>query len=177
MVLQHFQILEIVITLHSYPFIPYQFILFQEAIKGLSRHSAFEGKHSSVGERSMLGVFQQVAIRIKNQKLGDIATFDHMFEGIRTTLVSTIQSSILRAENTLTNDFALRVLKALFLVKYVKEFKPPVRNLCILMQSNFGLSMTALTKDVEEVLALLENETLIQRNGDLLNISQTKSKM
>jgi len=153
--------------IQCYPFIPYQFILFQEAIKGLSRHSAFEGKHSSVGERSMLGVFQQVAIRIKDQKLGDLATFDHMFEGIRTTLVSTIQSSILRAENTLTNDFALRVLKALFLVKYVKEFKPTVRNICILMQNNFGLSITALTKDVEEVLALLENETLIQRNGDL----------
>ena len=153
--------------IQSYPFIPYQFILFQEAIKGLSRHSAFEGKHSSVGERSMLGVFQQVAIAIKDHNLGDLATFDLMFEGIQTTLVGGIQSSVLRAENTLTNKFALRVLKALFLVKYVKEFKPTVRNICILMQSNFNLSNTALTKDVEEALALLENETLIQRNGDL----------
>ncbi|MDC3309722.1 BREX system P-loop protein BrxC, partial [bacterium] len=153
--------------IQSYPFIPYQFILFQEAIKGLSRHSAFEGKHSSVGERSMLGVFQQVAIGIKDHNLGDLATFDLMFEGIQTTLVGAIQSSVLRAENTLTNKFALRVLKALFLVKYVKEFKPTVRNICILMQNNFGLSITTLTKDVLEALALLENETLIQRNGDL----------
>lgn len=41
--------------IYSYPFIPYQFALFQSAIQNLSLHNAFEGKHSSVGERSMLG--------------------------------------------------------------------------------------------------------------------------
>ena len=152
--------------IQSYPFIPYQFNLFQAAIQNLSRHSAFEGKHSSVGERSMLGVFQQVAIGIKGHQLGDLATFDRMFEGIRTALKGAIQSSILRAEKTLTNPFALQVLKALFLVKYVKEFKPTVRNICVLMQDNFGTSITALKKDVEEALALLESQTLIQRNGE-----------
>ena len=152
--------------IQSYPFIPYQFNLFQAAIQNLSRHSAFEGKHSSVGERSMLGVFQQVAIGIKGHQLGDLATFDLMFEGIRTALKGAIQSSILRAEKTLTNPFALQVLKALFLVKYVKEFKPTVRNICVLMQDNFGTSITALKKDVEEALALLESQTLIQRNGE-----------
>lgn len=153
--------------IQSYPFVPYQFELFQAAIKNLSRHSAFEGKHSSVGERSMLGVFQQVAMGIKGNQLGDLATFDQMFEGIRTALKGAIQSSIHRAENTLTNKFALRVLKALFLVKYVKEFKPTVRNICVLMQDNFGRSITALKADVEEALALLESQTLIQRNGEL----------
>ena len=44
--------------IHYYPFIPYQFALFQAAIENLSLHNAFEGQHSSVGERSMLGVFQ-----------------------------------------------------------------------------------------------------------------------
>jgi hypothetical protein len=45
----------------SYPFPGYQYDLFQMAIRGLSQHNAFEGKHSSVGERSMLGVFQEVS--------------------------------------------------------------------------------------------------------------------
>lgn len=153
--------------IQSYPFVPYQFELFQGAIKSLSRHNAFEGKHSSVGERSMLGVFQQVAVGMKERHLGDLATFDQMFEGIRTALKGPIQSSILRAENTLTSDFALRVLKALFLVKYVNEFKPTVRNICVLMQDSFTAPANALKVDVEEALALLENETLIQRNGDL----------
>ena len=153
--------------IQSYPFIPYQFTLFQSAIQNLSRHSAFEGKHSSVGERSMLGVFQQVAIGIKEHQLGDLATFDLMYDGVHTALKGAIQSSILRAEKTLTNAFALRILKALFLVKYVKEFKPTVRNICVLMHDNFDTSITALKKDVEEALALLENQTLIQRNGEL----------
>ena len=43
--------------IRSYPFIPYQFDLFQSCIEKLSKSNAFEGKHSSVGERSMLGVF------------------------------------------------------------------------------------------------------------------------
>jgi hypothetical protein len=153
--------------INSYPFIPYQFTLFQLAIQSLSTHNAFEGKHSSVGERSMLGVFQEVAKSIKGRELGDLATFDLMFEGVRTALKSGIQKSIYLAEETLTNEFAKRVLKALFLVKYVKEFKPTVRNICVLMQDNFGTSITVLKKDVEEALALLESQTLIQRNGEL----------
>jgi len=41
--------------IQSYPFIPYQFSLFQSAIQNLSKHNAFEGKHSSVGERPCWG--------------------------------------------------------------------------------------------------------------------------
>tara|TARA_B110001454_G_scaffold202908_1_gene210362 strand:+ start:13464 stop:17072 length:3609 start_codon:yes stop_codon:yes gene_type:complete len=153
--------------IQSYPFIPYQFTLFQSAIQNLSVHSAFEGKHSSVGERSMLGVFQQVAIAIKDHQLGEIATFDLMFEGIRTALKTAIQQSIIKAEKQLDNKFAIRLLKALFLVKYVKEFKPSVRNLCVLMHDSFERDIPSLKLEVEEALNLLEKETYIQRNGEL----------
>lgn len=153
--------------IHSYPFIPYQFALFQSAIQNLSLHSAFEGKHSSVGERSMLGVFQQVAIHIGDHEIGQLATFDLMFEGIRTALKSTIQRAIIQAEGHLENAFAVRLLKALFLIKYVKEFKPTVRNLCVLMLDRFNQDLPALRKRVEEALSLLEQQTYVQRNGDL----------
>jgi hypothetical protein len=153
--------------LQSYPFIPYQFGLFQSAIQNLSTHSAFEGKHSSVGERSMLGVFQQVAIAIKDHNLGELATFDLMFEGIRTALKTANQHSILKAELNLDNTFAVRLLKVLFLVKYVKEFKPTIRNLCVLMHDSFSRDIPSLKLEVEEALNLLEKETYIQRHGDL----------
>ena len=153
--------------IHSYPFIPYQFALFQAAIKCLSQHSAFEGKHSSVGERSMLGVFQEVATRIVDQDVGRLATFDLMFEGIRTTLKSNIQRSVLQAENNLDNPFAIRLLKTLFLVKYVKEFKPTLRNLCVLMLEGFEQNLLQLRQQVEEALNRLEQETYIQRHGEL----------
>ena len=153
--------------IHSYPFIPYQFALFQSAIQNLSQHNAFEGKHSSVGERSMLGVFQQVAIQIGNHEIGQLATFDLMFEGIRTALKSNIQRAIIQAENHLDSPFAIRLLKTLFLVKYVKEFKPTVRNLCVLMLDGFNQDLPALRKRVEEALSLLEQQTYVQRNGEL----------
>ena len=152
--------------IQSYPFIPYQFALFQSAIQNLSAHNAFEGKHSSVGERSMLGVFQQVTIAIKGQDVGELATFDLMFEGIRTALKTAIQQSILRAERHLDSTFAIRLLKTLFLVKYIKEFKPTVRNLCVLMHNSFERDIPSLKKNVEEALNLLEKETYIQRNGE-----------
>lgn len=117
----------------SYPFIPYQYELFQQSIQNLSQQNAFEGKHSSVGERSMLGVFQDVAKRLAGIDIGGFASFDQMFEGIRTALKSSVQQSILLAERNLDNPFATRVLKALFLVKYVKAFKPTIRNIAILM--------------------------------------------
>lgn len=153
--------------IQSYPFIPYQFALFQSVIQNLSQHSAFEGKHSSVGERSMLGVFQQVAILIGNHEIGQLATFDLMFEGIRTALKSNIQRAIIQAENHLDGPFAIRLLKTLFLVKYVKEFKPTLRNLCVLMLDGFNQDLPALRKQVEEALSLLEQQTYVQRNGEL----------
>lgn len=153
--------------IHSYPFIPYQFALLQSAIQNLSQHNAFEGKHSSVGERSMLGVFQQVAIQIGDHEIGKLATFDLMFEGIRTALKSQIQRAIILAENHLDNPFAIRLLKALFLVKYVKEFKPTVRNLCVLVLDGFNQDLPTLRKQVEEALNLLEQQTYVQRNGEL----------
>ena len=162
--------------IHSYPFIPYQYELFQMAIQGLSQHNAFEGRHSSVGERSMLGVFQEVAIKLADLELGQIATFDLMFEGIRTALKSSVQQSIQIAERNLGNEFATRVLKALFLVKYEKSFKPTARNIAILMREKFDEDEAALKRRVEEALTLLEQQTYIQRNGDLFEFLTDEEK-
>ena len=162
--------------IHSYPFIPYQFTLFQAAIQNLSIHNAFEGKHSSVGERSMLGVFQQVAVHILDHGIRELATFDLMFEGIRTALKAQIQSAVLVAERNLGDEFAVRVLKALFLVKYVKSFKATVRNISILMLDNFDRNVTDLQKQVGTALDLLEQQTYIQRNGELYEFLTDEEK-
>lgn len=151
----------------AYPFIPYQFDLFQTAIQGISLHNGFEGKHSSVGERSMLGVFREVAIAIAARPVGQLATFDLMFEGIRTSLKAAIQSAIQVAEKNLGDEFAVRLLKALFLVKYVKGFKSTLRNLSVLMLDRFDQDIPALRKKIEAALNLLEQQTYIQRNGDV----------
>ncbi|WP_282384498.1 MULTISPECIES: BREX system P-loop protein BrxC [unclassified Pseudomonas] len=152
---------------YCYPFVPYQFPLFQSAIRGISMHNGFEGKANSVGERSMLGVFREVAMAIDNEPVGQLATFDRMFEGIRGALKSAIQSAINNSERHLGDPYAVRVLKALFLVKYVKEFKATLRNLNVLMLERFGEDIPAQRKKLEAALNLLEQQTYIQRNGEL----------
>ena len=150
----------------TYPFVNYQFPLFQAAIEGISDHNVFEGRNSSVGERSMLGVVQQVAKDIGDVRVGQLATFDGMFAGIRSSLKSAAQRSIDVAERNLDNALAVRLLKALFLVKYVDGFHATVRNLTVLVYDRFGLDLPALAKQVQEALTLLETQTYIQRNGN-----------
>lgn len=159
-----------------YPFIPYQFTLFQNAMQELSRHGAFQGGYTSVGARSILSVFQQVAINVsKNNQVGEIATFDMMYEGIRSSLAS-IQSSIAIAEKNLENPLAVKILKALFLVKYIKSFKATQRNIAVLMHSNFNENQVEYNKQIEEALNILEDQTYIQRTNDVYEYLTDKEK-
>lgn len=157
--------------INTYPFVPYQFPLFQDALRGLSDHNAFEGRHSSVGERSMLGVVQEVAKNLHHEEIPALASFDAMYEGVRASIKSAAQTAIGEAENTLHDidpglaALAVRLLKALFLVKYVDGFVATPRNLTVLAYNRFGLNLPELRKQVQEALALLESQTYIQRVG------------
>ncbi|MGP6172187.1 BREX system P-loop protein BrxC [Microbacterium sp. A204] len=159
--------------INTYPFVTYQIPMFQASIEGLSDHNMFEGKNSSVGERSMLGVVQEVAKRIGGEQVGYLATFDQMFAGISAALKSSAQSAILQAERHLpdpTSDVTIlanRLLKALFLVKYVDTFKATPRNLTVLVYDRFGLDLNGLGKQVQEALNLLESQSYVQRNGNI----------
>lgn len=159
--------------IETYPFVNYQFFLFQSALVGLSENNAFTGRHQAVGERSMLGVVQQVAKEMVGAEVGELASFDRLFSGIRDTVQSLAKRAIDIAEDSLPDQdsnvtkLAVRLLKALFLVKYVKDFKATARNLAVLMYDRFGLDPSALDKDVRDALALLEAQTYVQRNGDV----------
>ncbi|MBX3104729.1 MAG: BREX system P-loop protein BrxC [Cryobacterium sp.] len=157
----------------TYPFVNYQFPLFSAALVGLSDHNAFIGRHSSVGERSMLGVVQQVAKDLGGAEIGEIAAFDNFFAGIRDTVQTSAKRSIEVAEKNLPNQgseltaLAVRLLKVLFLVKYADVFRATARNLAVLVYDRFGVNPQELMKQVEQALALLESQTYIQRNGDI----------
>jgi hypothetical protein len=161
----------------TYPFVPYQVELFQAAIINLSAHDAFEGKHRSVGERSMLGVFQEAAKQVQDRELRALAPFDLLFNGIRTALKQSGTGSLYAAEIHLRdNPLALRLLKALYLVKYVREFTATARNLSVLMLDHFDTDWLALRKRVEEALNVLEQQSYIQRNGELYEYLTNEEK-
>ena len=151
----------------TYPFVGYQFPLFQASMRGISDHNVFEGRNSSVGERSMLGVVQQVTKDIGTSEVGSLATFDQMFEGIRDSIKSAARSAIDLAEHQLENKLAIQLLKTLFLVKYVESFHATARNLTVLVYDRFGLDLPALEEAVKEALTLLETQTYVQRKGNV----------
>lgn len=153
--------------INKYPFIVYQFDLFQQCIRALSIHNAFQGKHASVGERSMLGVFQHVIQHIDNDEETALVSFDMLFEGIRSTIRGELQNAITLAEKNLDDKFAIQVLKALFMVKYYSNFKTTIKNISVLMICQIRMDLKEHEKKTQLALNLLENQTYIQRNGDI----------
>ena len=151
---------------NKFPLVPYQFDLFQQCRRALSTHNAFQGRHASVGERSMLGVFQQVIQKIEDNDDKALVSFDLMYEGIRNELRGEIQNSVILAERNLDNIFAIQVLKALFLVKYFANFKTTKRNISVLMIDDINIDIKKHEKNIDEALNILENQSYVQRNGD-----------
>ena len=150
-----------------YPFHTYQFDLFQYAIQQLSKHGVFTGKFLSVGERSMLAVFQEVAKAVRNDDVGHLATFDLMYDGISASIRGDMQTTIKMAERQLGEGIPIRILKSLFLLKWVREFKATPRNVAILLIDRPDIDIRAHEKAVLEALAQLESQSYLQRNADL----------
>lgn len=152
---------------YSYPFPAYQYDLLQEALRGLGEHNAFIGAHVSRGERSMLEIFQDVGKAYKAKPLYGFAPFDAMFDGIRQTLYTGLIAAINQAERNVPDELSVRLLKALLLVKYVREFKATVENLKVLLADSIDTDLAALGARIQEAFARLERETYVRRNGEL----------
>lgn len=160
----------------TYPFIPYQFSLFGQSIRGLSSHGAFQGAHQSVGERSMLGVFQDVVKSVASDSTDSLVSYDKFFDGLKQTIKGEIQTSILLAENHLNDPFALRVLKVLFMVKYVKGFTPTVDSISTLMVDSFDVNIATLKEEILRALTKLTDQVYIQKIGDSYEFLTDKEK-
>jgi len=150
-----------------YPFVPYQMDLFQSCISGLSQHNVFQGRHQSRGERSMLDVVQNIAKQLANKEIGTLATFDLFFDGLTSTIRGDVQTQIQQASRIL-EPFDTKVLKTLFMVKYVKEFSSNVDNITTLLVDHIlKVDIKDLKKRVEAALNNLVNQTYIQKVGEV----------
>ena len=150
----------------TYPFVPYQLDLFQRAMIGLSDNDIFQGKHTAIGERSMLNVVQRVAIEISEKEISTLASFEYFFDGISNIIRPELQSQIILAKNSL-DDFSVQVLKILFLVKYVDGFSSNVQNITTLMVDSLDVNVAELTQKVQNALNTLLSQVYIQKVGDV----------
>lgn len=146
-----------------FPFMDYQFNLMQASIIELSKNNAFSGKQQSVGERSMLTITQEVAKAYKDKDLSHIVQFCDIYEGLRGVLQTKISSDIQQAERTLNDELALKVLKVLFLLKYVKGFPTSLDNITRLMLPTLETDFPAFRSDIQEALNKLVRQSYIEK--------------
>ena len=150
-----------------YPFIPYQFHLLGQVLTAVRTHGA-SGKHLSDQSRSMLALFQESAIRLKDRETGVLVPFSYFYDPLHKFIDHQHSQVITDAEdNSRLDAFDVELLKVLFMIKYVKEIKANVENLTTLMVSNIDDDRIELRGRVEESLKKLIRETLIQKNGEI----------
>ena len=156
-----------------YPFVPYQFNLLASVLTSIRTHGA-SGKHLSEGERSMLALFKESAMKLMQGQHGTMIPFNVFYDALHQFLDHSHKGVIVRAwDNSYINPdketecFNVSVLKTLFMIKYVGEITANVDNITSLMVPDIDADRIALKKKVEEALTVLVRQMLVQKNGDL----------
>ena len=150
-----------------YPVIPYQFNLLGQVLTAVRTHGA-SGKHLSDQSRSMLALFQESAVRLKDSQEGVLVPFSYFYDPLHKFIDHQHSQVISEAEdNSRLDEFDIELLKVLFMIKYVKEIKANVDNLTTLMISNIDDDRIEIRGKIEESLKKLIRETLVQKNGEI----------
>lgn len=148
-----------------YPFVPYQFNLLGSVLTAIRQHGA-SGKHLAEGERSMLALFKEAAVKIEDKCDGVIVPFNEFYSALENFIDHTYRIVIIQAEkNDRLNKFDVELLKVLFMTKYVDNFPKDVENLTTLMISDVNDDRIELRRKVESSLRILCDEMLVQKNG------------
>ena len=155
-----------------YPFIPYQFNLLASVLTSIRTHGA-SGKHLSEGERSMLALFKESAMALKDENVGAIVPFHRFYDALENFLDHSHKGVIIRAyDNSYINPdhkdrdvFTINVLKTLFMIKYVLEIESNIDNITSLMIENIDDDRIEIKERVEEALKVLMRQMLVQKNG------------
>lgn len=149
-----------------YPFIPYQFKLLGEVLTSIRQYSS-SGKNMADGERSMLALFKEAAQKYEDDKEGIFVPFNAFYSAVDDYIDHQHRIVITGAtRNPRLDTFDVELLKVLFMIKHVNEFKGDVENLTTLMISEIDQDVLELRKKVEESLRKLCDELLVQKNGD-----------
>ncbi len=150
-----------------YPFVSYQFELLQKVFEAIREHGMSEGKHLSQNERSLLSAFQDSAKKYADCESGILVPFDSFYSTIEQFIDYDIKTVFSNAERRASlNEFDLRVLKVLFMIKHVKEMPATIDRIATLMVENIDEDKAALKNKILDSLKALEAETLIQKNGE-----------
>ena len=100
-------------------------------------------------------------------KWGILVPLWRFYPSIESFLDTAVKRTIDQAgDNASLEDFDIRLLEVLFLIRYVDEVKGNVDNLVTLCLDQIDADRLALRKTIEASLQRLERETLVNRSGD-----------
>jgi len=153
----------------TYPFVPYQFQLFQDTLVEIRAHSS-TAQHQSSGERSMLSAFQEVAQELNDKDETALAPYYLFYKAVNSFLESDIRRVIERAQQAFEDgdgieEYDVCVLKLLYLIKYIKDIPATLENIAVLMTDNIGVDKIALKQKIKESLDRLFTENYIGKSG------------
>ena len=150
----------------NYPFLPYHYTLVQKVFESIRTKGA-TGKHLAMGERSLLDAFQSAAKQMKDHDLDVLIPFYSFYAPIEGFLEPAVKRTIDQAcELDSLTEFDGKILKTLFLIRYVDVVKSTLDNLVTLSIDRIDADKIVLRKQIEESLNRLERQMIIARNGD-----------
>ncbi len=150
-----------------YPFAPYQFQLLQKVFESIRKVGA-TGRHLARGERSMLDAFQTAAVGNGDKGIDAFVPLYDFYPSIESFLDSSVKRAIDQAgENPGLEPWDIKLLRALFLIRYADAIKATVDNLATLCLDHVDADKLALKRQIQESLARLERQNLVSRNGEL----------
>jgi len=154
--------------INNYPFVPYHFQLVQKIFESIRKAGA-TGLHLAAGERSMLDGFQSAAKNMSDKEIGALVPLYEFFPCIESFLDTAVKRSIDQAKDNPALEIPsdVKILQALFLIRYVDIIKPNIENLVTLCIDEVDTDRIILKQNIEASLERLEKQNLINRNGDL----------
>ena len=157
----------------SYPFVNYQFKVLPDVMTEIRKHGV-KAAHMSTGERSMLSAFQESAQAVQGEGTTTLVPFWRFFDTISKDLDHGIIQVVVRAGKAAEDGRGLmledvRLLKLLYLIRYINYIKATVNNLTIFMTDDMDVDKVALREQVKASLDRLVRENYVARQGDAYN--------
>src|SRR5690554_1270834 len=136
----------------NYPFLPYQFQLVQKVFEEIRKIGA-TGAHLAYGERSMLDAFQMAALSVADQPLGALVPMHSFYRAVEGFLDTPVKRTIDQAsESEALDGFDVRILRTLFMIRYVDLIKGTLDNLVTLSIDQVDADKLALRRRIEGTL-------------------------
>lgn len=150
----------------NYPFVPYHYALVQSVFESI-REKGATGKHLAMGERSLLDAFQAATRQVQDEGLDVLIPFYRFYMPIESFLEPVIKRTFEQAkDNSVLQEQDRKLLKTLFLIRYVEKLKSTLDNIVTLSIERIDQDIIALREEVKASLERLEGQMYIARTGD-----------